>query len=321
MLQPFMFRSQLFFARLSVVVALTFVSTSTAWATLTASDSFNYALGGTYAAPADGSANVSSTNWTGGYGFSSNGWGVGGSGDIASVNDTVSVVSGLAFGNLATSGNAMRVTAASTANAVSGERTAYLSRAITGSASSGDLWVSFLFQSSGANGTWMNTATSQFATSGLTYRVTPYHGGSMALDGGLNTYPGGAGVPNDGSTYLCIARWRSNQDMIAYGLSLDDFNTISADGVVTEAEVASHNHAVVGGGYAATVALNSGAFLQLTSLIGGDGSSAATKTSIYDEIRIGTTLADVTPIPEPGAMAMVCSGLFGLLAYAWRKRG
>jgi hypothetical protein len=41
-----------------------------------------------------------------------------------------------------------------------------------------------------------------------------------------------------------------------------------------------------------------------------------------DEIRLGTTFASVTPssVPEPSTVGLLVTGLFGLLAYAWRKR-
>lgn len=39
-----------------------------------------------------------------------------------------------------------------------------------------------------------------------------------------------------------------------------------------------------------------------------------------DEIRFGTTYADVVPIPEPSMVAMLTVALFALTAYAWRKR-
>jgi hypothetical protein len=39
-----------------------------------------------------------------------------------------------------------------------------------------------------------------------------------------------------------------------------------------------------------------------------------------DEIRFGTTYADVVPVPEPSTLAMCVATLFALIAYAWRKR-
>lgn len=40
----------------------------------------------------------------------------------------------------------------------------------------------------------------------------------------------------------------------------------------------------------------------------------------FDEIRIGTTWADVTGVPEPSAIVMVLSMLCGMLIYAWRRK-
>jgi hypothetical protein len=42
-------------------------------------------------------------------------------------------------------------------------------------------------------------------------------------------------------------------------------------------------------------------------------------TGVYDELRFGSTLADVTPIPEPATMAMI-TGLSAMLAFAARRR-
>ena len=40
----------------------------------------------------------------------------------------------------------------------------------------------------------------------------------------------------------------------------------------------------------------------------------------YDEIRIGTTFADVTPVPEPGALALIMLGVSSVFVMARRKQ-
>jgi hypothetical protein len=52
--------------------------------------------------------------------------------------------------------------------------------------------------------------------------------------------------------------------------------------------------------------------------LGLGGSSDAKLT--LDELRIGTTYADVIGTPEPSVVTLLTTGLIGLLAYAWRKR-
>ena len=295
------------------ILALAFADI--ARAELLASDSFDYTLGETYSVPANGSANVTNTGWTGGTGFSPNGWGVGGLGGSASSNSTVTVVDGLSFGSLSTNGNAMQVTANSSSNM------AYLSCAITGSASTGStLWTSFLFQSSQAsNHSWTEFGTAQFASTDRTFRTFPYSSGNLAVsDGGSNTYTTSGSTLANGNTYFVIGKW-TNLGVAgtgtAWGLNLSQFNTISADGVITEAEL-NTNALIQVSGVMAAKTLSSGNYMHLISYI----ASGTTKTSVFDEVRVGTTLTDVAPIPEPGMSTLLAAGLLGLLVYAWRKR-
>ncbi|MBU4273640.1 MAG: PEP-CTERM sorting domain-containing protein [Planctomycetes bacterium] len=48
--------------------------------------------------------------------------------------------------------------------------------------------------------------------------------------------------------------------------------------------------------------------------------SADSLFSFMDDVRIGTTWADVGPVPEPSTLLLLAAGLLGLLCYAWRKR-
>ena len=43
--------------------------------------------------------------------------------------------------------------------------------------------------------------------------------------------------------------------------------------------------------------------------------SSSTAGTVFDNVRL-----DYAAVPEPGTMALLSAGLFGLLAYAWRKR-
>ena len=48
--------------------------------------------------------------------------------------------------------------------------------------------------------------------------------------------------------------------------------------------------------------------------------STGDKTLNYDEFRLGTTFADVTPIPEPGVFALVLSSILGVIGIGRRRR-
>jgi hypothetical protein len=73
----------------------------------------------------------------------------------------------------------------------------------------------------------------------------------------------------------------------------------------------------------ATVSQNSGTwyfrqgnFIRMTCTYYGGDQEAAT----FDEIRYGTSLADVTPAPEPGALVLLAIAAGSFAALAWRRR-
>lgn len=76
--------------------------------------------------------------------------------------------------------------------------------------------------------------------------------------------------------------------------------------------------------YAPDTSLNQGAALQVNTFAGVDQASfdrvalLYKDRQMYDEIRIGATYADVTPVPEPSSLALI--GLGGLCTLRRRRR-
>jgi hypothetical protein len=72
-----------------------------------------------------------------------------------------------------------------------------------------------------------------------------------------------------------------------------------------------------------TGSVNIGDSLYLVGLGGYNTAPDNAVMAAYDAIRLsnGTAaFADVTGVPEPGAIVLLLTGLVGLAAYAWRKR-
>ena len=106
-----------------------------------------------------------------------------------------------------------------------------------------------------------------------------------------------------GTTALIIGKLTRNDsgnDTLVMWANPADFSSEAAAGAVS-GTVSNRNLLTAGIG--------------LTSF----GMQSGAGTAMYsDELRIGTTWASV--VPEPSSVALLVTGLLGLLAYAWRKR-
>jgi len=140
--------------------------------------------------------------------------------------------------------------------------------------------------------------------------------GSMAAIGGPN------GITS-GTTYLMVWKLTNaytggsrsvNQEGVVWVLSESQY-TLGA-GSLDEAFLDSNNtyKAMVTNGLAGGIV--GGDYMNIAALAAG---VTGANTTYYDEVRVGDTIADVTPVPEPASFALVLGALtLGLIG--WRRR-
>jgi len=81
------------------------------------------------------------------------------------------------------------------------------------------------------------------------------------------------------------------------------------------------SEASAGTSFAYTGTIGGGGFGGFLYEKGNTGGSPASQNPTFDEFRVGTTWADVTPIPEPSAFAALAGlGALGLAAFGRRRR-
>lgn len=238
---------------------------------------------------------------------------------------------GLSFGDLVTNGGSLLVTATGNPNTIG---TQLAVPAVTG-----DLFQSYL-----VNISQYSSSTSAPAGIGMNIANALNGAGSngrfqaLADISTANTqrvsavYGGGAGSPattglEEGKTYLILAKFSNVGTTLSttnrgyaylWALDLDQFNTFKVDGI-TEDEL---NAATIGTDSASVTAryvssaVTSGTYTfdstKFLTLVGWGSTGATTRQiATLDEIRYGTTLADVTPVvPEPATLTLlVLSGL------------
>jgi hypothetical protein len=271
-------------------------------------------------------------------------WGAVGAGTFSATYQAT----GLSFGsNFQATGGALKMSIGNnSSNAVNAFRQSGVS--VAGGST---LWGSFLFQhdssksrqvtfvgvESGASTNFAGTAITQhrlgdnddpffmtfqpdsFNNTDASYvssqavKVRRFGTGSFASTGAINDP-----VVSSNATYLSV--WKltnawdgiaptSNQVATMWTLTLSQYDFILANGGMTEANLNTSSFSKVELTNGLQGRLLSSDFINLAALQGG--ATTAYNTTV-DEIRMGTTLAAVTPIPEPATYA----ALIGALALA-----
>lgn len=269
---------------LLVCVAIQFISQMTSSAALIAYEGFDFTSTGF---PSGGAAG-SGTGWA-------NGW---------SANGVIFTGTGVTYSNasgtLSTTGNALTTTYSGYTTTV---RT--LSSAVTAASSSdGIVWVSFLANSAGVNGA---------SGSGNYLNLKLRSGTTNRTDLGI-TYNGSSGASNS---------WCIFQNGLAASTGINAASN-PLQLLVAKINLNTGTTALYLGtdlGVEPTTALatsTTAAFTSFDSVFIEIGGGAVTGRAL-DEIRIGTSYADVVPAPEPSSIALLLMAS-SLLLVRSRKR-
>lgn len=284
--------------KILIPLVLISVSAALAHASVLADDSFDYAIGSTAA------------SWSGGSGFN-NRWNV-----ATDTKLSTSIVSGLTLGTMSVSGNAMYITYAQNTTGLGSNN---VWRNTDFAVTSGDLWLSYLYQ--------FNTAAAvNLEEVALQVRF------GTTLRGGINEdtsaffvqYNLAAtkatsstdGAFKDGTTLLMVYAYydmgqSAGSAAKGWALTASAYDNLIAAGV-TEANLDLYALLSVTTSTTGSITLADNTQFAVSPSARNDGSVMA---FTIDEIKIGTSAADViaTAIPEPQTAAL----LLPLCALAW----
>lgn len=245
--------------------------------------------------------------------------GLGLSGAWSANSGNATITDGLSFAHLATGGNAVAVSSRSTTGfGVSG-------RAISPDANltSGTLFMSFLFNSSSPltnDKLFFSGISNNISESSLDYRplISVLRPDSPNL--GVGNYPGAANntaygtAPTQGTTYLTIATVSNlstsptSHTVTAWVLSEAQWSSIYDQTITTDLLSANSIGAIT-----STFSNYTNYFTNYIMIGSNSGGNTASKTVIFDELRYGTSFADILPVPEPSSLAVLSLGIIMLL--------
>jgi hypothetical protein len=250
------------------------------------------------------------TGQNGGTGWGSGAW---------SANSAYVVVPGLTFGSYPVQGNAIEVTGTV-------DNTQYVAnRRVASTVNPSTLWVSYLYkptvvENNNFNSVQVNTSTSGVLASRLRSgnRIWDNSLGGVQVSGSFTNANDGF---DNGTTYLVVAKFDGlGSGPISarwWGLTEANYASILQAGGPTEARLDSTAFTqAVQLSQSLSYTFDTSKYVQLQFV----KQSAGTQTFQYDELRHGTDLLAVVPVPEPAVVLPAVLGL-GLLVVARRTSG
>lgn len=240
--------------------------------------------------------------------------------------------SGLTFANIESSGGSLGIS--STAVNVAGVQVGAVGTV------TGDLFVSYLFNKPNSfstdaaslvetriNSTISGAAASSYFRLQTNTDNASSNAGAIGYD---STPSAGASLTSNGITYLVLAKFTNvgtelsattqgtatlwilteaqYANLLSVGLSEANLNARTV-GTTSTSVFVKISDTVTSGNYS----FGEGSFLQFAAT----GVTDSNQNGRIDEVRIGTSLSDVTPIPEPSAAAALVAGL---LVTGFRRR-
>lgn len=218
---------------------------------------------------------------------------------------------GITFGDLQVAGNKGRY---ATSNA--GTETKAIMRAIDFNVTSGTVWTSFLYQANASN-----DATGRglgIYDSGGNRDFTSLGQRNVASGAGAVTYDSAAVNTAAGLTiatpYMIISRFENVGAASGGGtatmwmVNLTEFSAFDDDNFITVAELntIAADRIAVANDTGSTPGISDDGTI---GFVVADTTSSSRHAWWFDELRVGTTLNDVTPIPEPSVAILSLAGL------------
>ncbi|MFV0417012.1 MAG: PEP-CTERM sorting domain-containing protein [Chthoniobacterales bacterium] len=275
------------------------LAVSPGYSSILVEDSFDYTIGS------------ADTTWNGGTGLSGN-W-------APNASTTGAIVNGLTLGSMAVSGGALSL---SYTNPNSGFGAGAVNRTMTvGSITTGDIYMSYLYKFDTASSPLDEVALEVRPTAGgIRSGISENNSSFFTRYGSSLTASSTNSVFKDGTTLLLIFQYpdlgaTTSRSAKAWALTASDYNSLIAAGI-NEANLSTYATATASQANSSAVTFNGGGIFNIVPI----ARNASTEASFFiDELKIGTTLADVVAVPEPSTMLLTALA-FGAIALKRRSR-